>query len=348
MAFRHAWKPEGHFMPQFPKPFFVKSRQVWRVQINGKQINLGREKQRAFQSYHELLSRPEPVAADYVTGILDGYLDWCQKHRSQRTFEWYKSHLESFVSSLEKPQEMTTDDLRPFHVQDWVDQHPTWGSSHRRGAITAVQRAFAWAEKLGHIQKSPIRYIEKPAGGRREQVISSEEFGRILGVTKDQAFRDLLIFAWETGVRPYEIRTIEARHYHRDRQRIEIPPAEAKGKKRWRIIYLTALALSIVQRLVLKHRSGPLFRNTNGDAWHPYAINCRFGRLKKKLGVEYALYAFRHTFANRPLQSDVDSLTVSSLLGHVDGTMLAKVYSHLNQQGEYLQDKLRTASKRTA
>lgn len=191
MAFRHAWKPEGHFMPQFPKPFFVKARQVWRVQINGKQINLGREKQRAFQSYHELLSRPEPVAADYVTGILDGYLDWCQKHRSHRTFEWYKSHLESFVNSLEKPEEMTTDDLRPFHVQDWVDQHPTWGSSHRRGAITAVQRAFSWAEKLGHIQKSPIRYIEKPAGGRREQVISSEEFGRQDGAHFQPRMHDL-------------------------------------------------------------------------------------------------------------------------------------------------------------
>ena len=28
-------------MPKFPKPFFVTARGVWRVQIDGRQINLG-------------------------------------------------------------------------------------------------------------------------------------------------------------------------------------------------------------------------------------------------------------------------------------------------------------------
>ena len=57
-------------------------------------------------------------------------------------------------------------------------------------------------------------------------------------------------------------------------------------------------------------------------------------------GVKYCLYAFRHTLANRLLTAGVDSLTVSTLLGHVDGTMLARVYSHLQQNADHLLDAL--------
>jgi site-specific recombinase XerD len=55
-----------------------------------------------------------------------------------------------------------------------------------------------------------------------------------------------------------------------------------------------------------------------------------------KAGKKYALYAFRHTFANRLLTGGVDSLTVSTLLGHVDSVMLSRVYSHLQQNADHL------------
>ena len=100
------------------------------------------------------------------------------------------------------------------------------------------------------------------------------------------SFRDVLEFAWETGVRPQEVRGLEARHVALDRHLAAFPPAEAKGKKRWRVIHLTIKAEEIVKRLVAANPEGPIFRNQDGNPWKKYAICCRFFRLKERLGME--------------------------------------------------------------
>src|SRR5215208_5288559 len=111
--------PEGP-MPHYPRPFFVKARRVWRVQLRGKQVNLGPDKDAAFRRYHELLSRPAPVESAFVVGVIDGFLDWCQRHRSPRTYEWYRDHLQSFFDSLPESGLFRVEDLKPFHVVQWA------------------------------------------------------------------------------------------------------------------------------------------------------------------------------------------------------------------------------------
>ena len=44
------------------------------------------------------------------------------------------------------------------------------------------------------------------------------------------------------------------------------------------------------------------------------------------------------------LEAGTDALTVSALLGHADGAMLAKVYSHLSKNGAYLRDAVKLAA----
>ena len=244
-------------------------------------------------------------------GVIEGFLDWCSKHRAPRTYEGHRWHLQRFVDQLPDAARLSVEELKPHHVISWVDAHPDWGQTYRRNAIASVQRAFLWAEKVGHIDRSPVRHVEKPTSARREQVVSEAEFRRLLGTIKGPHFRDLLEFCWETGARPQEARALEARHFNAVRGRMELPLAEAKGKKRWRIIYLTPKAEEIVKRLAACHRTGPIFRNRCGDPWTSYSINCRFCRLQEKLGTKYALYSLRHSFATRLLEAGVDPLTVS-------------------------------------
>src|SRR5262249_6333661 len=83
---------------------------------------------------------------------------------------------------------------------------------------------------------------------------------------------------------------IEARHLKLEHRRVEIPPQEAKGKKRWRVIYLSDKAVEIVSRLATLRPTGPLFLNTDGNPWEAQAIVCRFQRLLVKLsGAEQEL-----------------------------------------------------------
>jgi integrase len=330
------------------KPWFRSDRNAWFVCFEGKQINLGPDKTEAERHFHELMARQQPSvqspSSPFVCSIIDLFLDWTQGHRAAGTYAWYAKHLQAFLDSLADAGRLTVEELKPFHVYQWTDKKKAWGDSYRRGAIIAVQRAFTWAEKIGHIDKSPIRHIEKPAQGKTEKTVPVDHYHTMLKNVRGQTARDLLTFSWEVGPRPQETRIIEARHFNPTTGKIEIPPAEAKGKKRWRIIYLTDKALEIVKRLVAKHPTGPIFRNCEGQPWTPFSTCCLFTRLKAKVNVKYSLYTFRHTFCQRLLEAGTDHLTVAALMGHANGQMVATTYSHMNAAKDYLQEEIKKIS----
>lgn len=408
-------------MAHSPKPFFKPNRSTWYCEIARVQHVLGKHPADAgpprrkpapagrkegdwdpppaiLAAFYKLMAagaeKPRPAAGpapgQLVIEVLDEFLTWCEKHKAPLTFAWYRDRIQAFVRTVPG---MTVSDLKPIHVERWVDAHPGWSASHQRGSKVAVQRAFRWAEKMGVVKENPIRHIDKPEQGKREKVITPQEYEALLARFTD-SFGDLIRFAWNTGCRPQESVRIEARHVDLANRRITLPPREAKGKKRYRVIYLNDAALALVTRLTGERSCGPIFRNAGGDPWTAWAVNCRFNRLQehtgreklgrivaddeevkalaamltktrtvkgvavvkserallgearkklrtraaRKAGQKLCLYNFRHTFANRLLAAGVDSLTVSTLLGHVDGTMLGRVYSHLQQNSEHLLD----------
>ena len=259
---------------------------------------------------------------------------------SVRTYAWYKLRCELFWESLKARdlKYLAAEELRPHHLEEWLLEHPTWNPGMRRTALRAVERAFNWAVKQGRIERSPIAGMEKPPQGRRENLITPEMYVTILGKVKGAAFRDLLITAWEIGCRPQEIIRVEARHFQGDRW--VFPAKESKGKKRIRVVHLTPTAEAITARRARMFPKGPIFRNCRAKPWTPFAINCRFCRLQKKIGHKFALVDFRHSFVTRLLKAGSDPITVSALCGHADLSMIAKVYAHVHQDGEHLRKAL--------
>ena len=112
-------------MARFRKPFFRPNRGLWYVWHGGKQINLGADKAAAFTAWHELTSKPElpPVtsaeANKLVVVVVDSFLDFVEQHRSPQTYRWYKDRLQLFLDTI--PADLTLDQLKPFHVQKWID-----------------------------------------------------------------------------------------------------------------------------------------------------------------------------------------------------------------------------------
>lgn len=333
-------------MSRFPQPFFRAPRNRWYVQIGKKQINLGPDKEKAFAEYHRLMSRPEQMEVDatLVVGILDAFLTWEKGKRAKRTYDDHKWHIQRFIDALPDAATLTVSEFKTHHVLNWVDNLPKAGDTYRRNAIRAIKRPFSWALEYGYIAANPIATLKAPMAGRRDRLISVEMFGKMLKAIKGSFFKDLITFAWETGARPQEIKRLESRHFDKALARFRMAKEESKGKKTARVIYLTDRALEIAKKLVTRHPTGPIFRNRNGRAWTTFSINCRFGRLKEKIGEKYALYDFRHSFAHRMLSSGMDPLTVSELMGHVDLTMLKKVYGHLERNSSLLLARLKAAS----
>jgi len=324
-------------MKKFPKPWFRPQRGVWYVTLDGKQHNLGPDKDEAFQRYHELMSKPrERVLTDSVASICDSFLEWVQKHQAPDTYRWYKDRLQAILNAIPS---LRVSQLRPYHIQQFVDGLDVSGGT-KRNYIRSIKRAMKWAEEQGYIEKSPIAHMKKPKQGRRDNVISEAEHKKLLELTKDQNFRDLLQFAYLTGARCAEILAIEDRHLDFENHRVVFPVDEEKMERIPRIIYLNEEAEAILRRT---NKEGLLFRNTRGNPWTPDATNCRFSRLAKKIGKKFCLTDYRHTFATRLLTAGVDALTVSILLGHSGISTLSRVYQHINHDNSYLLKAMRKA-----
>ena len=59
-----------------------------------------------------------------------------------------------------------------------------------------------------------------------------------------------------------------------------------------------------------------------------------------RLGKDQKATTHPHGFATRELVQGHDHLTVAELMGHRDGTMLAKVYGHLDRDTAHLKRAL--------
>ncbi|MGE0758373.1 MAG: tyrosine-type recombinase/integrase [Pirellulaceae bacterium] len=371
-------------MARQPKPWYRADRDAWFVTVNGTRHNLGSNKKHAFDRFYELMRQPQAakVASQSFAAIADVFLDWVEKHRSPDTYVWYQYRIERFC---QRYPDLVASEIRPFHVQQWVDSYPDFAKTSRRNYVRTVKRCMRWAKQQGYIAENPIADMELPGGENREVFVTSDEFDQLCGYIRDETFLQLCRVTFETGCRPQEILRVEARHFDAKNARWILPPSEAKGKAKPRIVYLTPYALDVTHLLIERFSSGKLFRNVHDKPWTTDAVNCAFIRLQIRMGKDaiaakgldvrqlladelaaspggpktvkelsdrerakrrnvictrfapkYSLYALRHSWATRALQSGLDALTVAILMGHNDPSTLSRVYQHLAHNPEHL------------
>ena len=318
-----------------PKIWLRTSNSIYYVRIAGKQVPLGKDEDAAFKKYCAIMASSQPTTpATPVEDVLGKFLTWCKTHREPETYRWYLRHLASFREYIHAHHgKLKISKLKVFHVTAWLDsRYAGRGDNYRHNACRAVARTFNWAVREGMIESSPVKGMEKPTPHGREAYWTPEQWRKVIGAFQESdPFHDYLTILRETGCRPQEARLVEVRHFDRANGRWVFPVKESKGKRERRIVPLNNRALAITIRLALKYGDGHLFRNVDGNPLTKSAINCRFTRLKKKLvGLENLFaYAIRHTFITDALKRGVDPLTLATIVGHKDATMIMRVYSHL-------------------
>jgi site-specific recombinase XerD len=329
-------------MPRSPQPWHRASADAWFVTIAGRKVRLtdrGGTKEEAHRTWHALMAveakgpRAEPIG---VLVLVNQFLGHCDRELSPATLAWYSRHLGSFC---EMHGEMPAAAVLPVHVTRWVAAHE-WGPSTRRGAITAVKRCFAWAARQRYLDADPLIGIERPAAQKRKKILSQGQFEVILEAIPDREFRDLLVVLRETGARPGELTTAEARHVHPTEPYLVLDRHKTARKTgEPRVIPLNRVAAEIVRRLAEEHKTGPIFRNTKGTAWTRHTIAHRFERLRIKLGLgpEATAYAIRHRFATDLTRDGVPDVTAAAILGH-KGTQMIQTYSHVEKDHGHLLD----------
>lgn len=271
-------------MPRPSQPWFWKQRQAWFVTINGERVPLGEDREEAFRRFHARMAAPKAVpiqpAGDkqLVAVLIDTFLDYVQKNLASDTYIWYQSRLQCWVTKYPK---LTVEELKKHHVREWIDAMDV-SPGTKRNYARSIQRCLAWCEEEDYIERSPIAKFKKPAGGKRERVVTSAEYGKILDLAGSDEFRDLIAVTWETGCRPQESLIVETRHVDLEHCRWFFPKSEAKGKRHDRVVYLNDKAMEITRRLMLAHPHGKLFRNSEGQPWTTDSVNCAFVRVQTR------------------------------------------------------------------
>jgi integrase len=143
-----------------------------------------------------------------------------------------------------------------------------------------------WAHRQGYIDINPVAEMEAPSAERREVHITEDQYAQLLGAIRAPGFHDLVVTTWETGCRPQQSLRVEARHVDLQNQRWVFPKSESKKKQMVRVVFLTDAALAASRRLMVMYPTGPLFRNSRGEAWTNYAVQCAFRRVRGRVGKE--------------------------------------------------------------
>lgn len=275
-------------------------------------------------------------------GLTTKFLAWSAIHQEPRTTEYYENYAVMFLAHLGEAADKTAEEMKPYHVEEWVDSHhEEWGNNYKRGAVVTINRIFNWGVKSGHVSVNPIRSAHKPSAKRRETYMKPMDYDNILSKLSDtDPFKDVLVFTWIVGCRPQEVRHIEPRHVNLEGGYILFPANESKGKRTPRRIIMNDEAKSIIVKHMAKNPDGKVFRNTRNEAWTKFAVCNRMSRLSKLTGTKMTLYSIRHGFGTRKLKAGHGHLAIAATMGHSDGSMLAKIYSHISEDDEHLRTVL--------
>ena len=319
------------------EPFYRKSRKAWYLQVGKRQIKLAESKAEAWAKWHSLMAGVPTREGSKTTvkAMCEAFISDIKTSRSERTWQWYEGYTKKLIQYVKG--DTAAESVSMSEISLMISTQRTWKANSRRGFAIAIKRIFSWAKKNRLIEINPIEYLEKCPPESREEYVTPEQWNYIETSTPDSPLKDLLILAWDTGMRPQELVRIEARHFRKDDRIVVFPAAEAKGKRHPRIVYIASdRAVRILDSYAQKKPEGPVLVNSRGLPWDRFSVRKGLGRLNEKHGIKIHLGAFRKGYCTQALQNGVDPVTLAKLLGHRDVTMIMKVYSQVHQDREFM------------
>lgn len=273
--------------------------------------------------------RQEPATnQEYENLFLDAKkIEGC----SERTLQYYKTTLDHFFLTVQKPARRITTEIIRTYLADY-QQINNCSNATVDNVRRNISSFFSWMEEEDHILKSPMRRIHKIRVKKQvKEVISDEAIERLrdnCACMRDLAMIDLL---YSTGIRVGElVRLNRADINFEERECIVF----GKGDKE-RPVYFDAKAkLHLLAYLNERSDGNPALFVTL-DAPHARlkisGVEIRLRALGRKLNIERIHpHKFRRTMATRAIDKGMPIEQVQKILGHsqIDTTMR---YAIVNQ-----------------
>ena len=290
------------------KPWFRETKKCWYATIDGRKVNLGRDKEQAFRTFHRLKAdegiRPAvDVQTLRIEEIIDDYLLELKQRVGGRTYRVADGFLKRFRCAFGR---MTVTTLTRRQVGRWLGEQSGWSPTTANHVASRILAIFNWGVREGVLVANPLKGLSKPRARSRgvEALIPTDSFHKLLDPSPDY-LRTILTVLHETGARPGEVLSVTAIQFHPEQQvwlLTNHKTVEATGRPR--VIHLTAKVVEICREQVRRYPSGPLFRTATGKPFPQGYYLARLVReVRRKAGLPESVipYGFRHVFATDAL-----------------------------------------------
>ena len=277
-----------------------KNRDVW-------YITASYENQRLTRS---LRTKSKKVALKLKSGIeleLLEELTGVSNRKLNLPFEEVVSRYLSYDHNWSKrTRELNTYILKAYISGKTLPPHPTTKAIHRR----MINICWNWGFKNGLVKKA-LKLEGDTKGESRNRVLSDSELKTLLDEIRDNRFNLFVRFAYYTGARSGEIRSIS-------RENIFSNHIVAYGKSGKRLIKLNNQAQEILDGL--------------DELWN-YSkdfVSHKFKKEARRLGIpDIRFHDLRRTFGYKLIRQGRPIYEVSKLLGHSSVTTTERHYAPL-------------------
>jgi integrase len=277
-----------------------KNRDVW-------YITASYENQRLTRS---LRTKSKKVALKLKSGIeleLLEELTGVSNRKLNLPFEEVVSRYLSYDHNWSKrTRELNTYILKAYISGKTLPPHPTTKAIHRR----MINICWNWGFKNGLVKKA-LKLEGDTKGESRNRVLNDSELKTLLDEIRDNRFNLFVRFAYYTGARSGEIRSIS-------RENIFSNHIVAYGKSGKRLIKLNNQAQEIISNL------DELWDYTKDFVSH------KFKKEARRLGIpDIRFHDLRRTFGYNLIRQGRPIYEVSKLLGHSSVTTTERHYAPL-------------------
>jgi integrase len=199
--------------------------------------------------------------------------------------------------------------------------------------LRSLRAAMSTAARWELISKNPFEKLPLVSVPRKAPAfLTVPDAERLLAAIKEPWFRDIVIFAINTGMRRGELLALRWQDINFDMRIARITNradfTTKSGEER--IVSLNDAALAVLSRRRLASKIDTVFTDDKGNPAKWDSVSHKFKRVIRRAGLPEALHlhSLRHSFASLLVGSGTSLFTVSKLLGH-STTKTSEIYSHL-------------------
>jgi integrase/recombinase XerD len=265
-----------------------------------------------------------------------------EKTKSERTTITYLNAIKSFLKKLQLPNhklvEVSSADL--YQYADSSELSSTSLLTH----FSALRHFYRFLARRGYLQKEKYSEIEETiedikedyglkATHRKPKALSKSELERIFQKVKGSKHENIYKLFLYSGVRLSEYKNLSSENFFLDKSGVYWLhlPAEITKRKKERIAPLIGPTKEETFRFTqelsrwledydanLRTKAGSLQVYTN--------------RLSKRLGIDFSLHSFRHTYITNLINQGFPAELVKEFAGHANVKTTIDIYYRFNPE----------------